>query len=310
MGREKVFKTIDEQITILKAKGLLIPDSEKAKNILLRENYFFISGYRHIFIKSSKEGKFIPGTTFDELYSLFLFDRQIRNILFKNILVVENNIKSLMSYELSKKYGFKERDYLNINNFTKDPMKERQVLDIISKMKRQIRVNGEKHSAMIHYTSNYGYIPLWVLVKILSFGITSELYTILKPEDQMEIASYYKIDSESLSIFLSMLSNYRNLCAHEDILYDHKTQKSIPDNKYHYLLSIPQYEEEYLYGKNDLYAVIIMLKIMLNKKEFTHMIYELNNAINELASHINIIPIDVVLDKIGFPSNWVEIKGI
>lgn len=310
MGREKVFKTIDEQITILKAKGLLIPDSEKAKNILLRENYFFISGYRHIFIKSSKEGKFIPGTTFDELYSLFLFDRQIRNILFKNILVVENNIKSLMSYELSKKYGFKERDYLNINNFTKDPMKERQVLDIISKMKRQIRVNGEKHSAMIHYTSNYGYIPLWVLVKILSFGITSELYTILKPEDQMEIASYYKIDSESLSIFLSMLSNYRNLCAHEDILYDHKTQKSIPDNKYHYLLSIPQYEEEYLYGKNDLYAVIIMLKIMLNKKEFTHMIYELNNAINELASHINIIPIDVVLDKIGFPSNWAEIKGI
>lgn len=310
MGREKIFKTIDEQIAILKSKGLIIEDVDKAKNVLLRENYFFLSGYRHIFMKQNKDGKFIPGTKFEELYALFLFDRRIRNILFKNILVVENNIKSLISYELSRKYGFKERDYLNINNFTKDSMKERQVVDIISKMKRQIRVNGQKHSAMIHYASNYGYIPLWVLVKVLSFGITSELYTILKTEDQIEIADYYDLDPESLSIFLSVLANYRNLCAHEDILYDHKTQKSIPDNKYHYMLMIPQEEEEYIYGKNDLFAVVLMLKIMLNRKEFSQLANEINNEINGLANHINIISIDAVLEKIGFPSNWLEVKDI
>ena len=310
MGREKIFKTIDEQIAILKSKGLIIEDVDKAKNVLLRENYFFLSGYRHIFMKQNKDGKFIPGTKFEELYALFLFDRRIRNILFKNILVVENNIKSLISYELSRKYGFKERDYLNINNFTKDSMKERQVVDIISKMKRQIRVNGQKHSAMIHYASNYGYIPLWVLVKVLSFGITSELYTILKTEDQIEIADYYDLDPESLSIFLSVLANYRNLCAHEDILYDHKTQKSIPDNKYHYMLMIPQEEEEYIYGKNDLFAVVLMLKIMLNKKEFSQLANEINNEINGLANHINIVSIDAVLEKIGFPSNWLEVKDI
>ena len=41
----KIFKSIDEQIEILKSKGLVINDLDKTKDILFRENYFFISGY-------------------------------------------------------------------------------------------------------------------------------------------------------------------------------------------------------------------------------------------------------------------------
>ena len=52
MGKVKQFKTIDEQIEILKDKGLIINDEEKTKKILLREYYFFINGYRHVFMKS------------------------------------------------------------------------------------------------------------------------------------------------------------------------------------------------------------------------------------------------------------------
>ena len=101
--KNKIFKTLDEQIEILRNKGLAITDVDKAKEVLMRENYFFISGYRHLFIKSRKTEKFIPGTTFEELYSAFLFDRKIRNIMFKYILVIENNMKSIISYQLSKK---------------------------------------------------------------------------------------------------------------------------------------------------------------------------------------------------------------
>ena len=308
MSKEKVFKTIDEQVDILEGKGLVVENREKTKNILLKENYFFVSGYRHIFMRQNKDSKFIKGTTFDELYALFTFDRKIRNIFFKNILVVENNIKSLISYQLSKKYGFKESDYLNPKNFTSNPLKERQVLDIIEKMKRQIRVNGQKHSATIHYMSNYGYIPLWILVKVLSFGITSELYSILKVDDQDAISSFYHMDSSTLSIYLTILSNYRNLCAHEDILYDHKTQKSIPNSKYHELLMIPQIDDEYIYGKNDLFGVVVILKHMLSPKEFTDLCYELHDQIKILKKELKSINIISVLDKIGFPSNWFEIK--
>ena len=75
MDTKKTFKTLDEQINILKSRGLVITDIDKAKNILLRENYFFISGYRHLFMKSWKDTNFIPGTTFEELYAMFVFDR-------------------------------------------------------------------------------------------------------------------------------------------------------------------------------------------------------------------------------------------
>ena len=105
MARLKEFKTIDEQIEILKDKGLSFNDEALAKKILLRENYFFISGYRDAFYKSNKDKAFINGATFEELYALFMFDRNIRNILFKNLLIVENNLKSIFSYQLSRKYG-------------------------------------------------------------------------------------------------------------------------------------------------------------------------------------------------------------
>ena len=83
----KTFKTLDEQIEILRSKGLIIDDENIAKDILLRENYFFISGYRHVFLRPDNKKKFLQGTNFRELYGLFNFDRQLRNILFKNILV-------------------------------------------------------------------------------------------------------------------------------------------------------------------------------------------------------------------------------
>ena len=79
---EKLFKSLDEQIDILRSKGLIIDDEERAKEILLRENYFFINGYRILLMNSYADKNFIIGSTFRELHGIFLFDRSIRNILF------------------------------------------------------------------------------------------------------------------------------------------------------------------------------------------------------------------------------------
>ena len=308
MKKIKTFKTLDEQIEILKNKGLIIEDEEKTKELLFRGNYFFISGYRHLFMKSFKDSTFIKGTTFDELYSTFQFDRNLRNIMFKHLLIIENNVKSIFSYTLSKKYGFKEKDYLKPSNFTNNPEKFRQVNDLIKKMKRQIRINGNQHSATKHYQMNYGYVPLWIVVKVLSFGIVCELYTIMKKEDQIEISNIYNIDPNTLCIYLPILSNYRNLCAHEDILYDYRTQKPIPDNYLHRELEIPKQDGEYIYGKDDLFALMIILKRMLSKNEFKLLINEINYELDILEGKLKTIKIDRLLDAIGFPTNFREIS--
>ena len=306
-GRTKEFKTIDEQVEILKEKGLIIKDEQTVKDILLRENYFFISGYRYMFYKSDRDKAFIPGTTFEELYGLFQFDRNVRNIFFKHLLIIENNVKSIFSYQLSLKYGYKEDDYLKLENFTQDTARTRQVSDVINKMKRQIRVNGRQNAATLHYLNNYGYLPMWIVVKVLSFGIISELYTILKNEDQRNISDFYKMSEIDMGIFLPLMSNYRNLCAHEDILYDHKTQRVIPNNKYHEQLNIPKEADEYIYGKNDLFALLIMLKYMLRDEEFRLLSYEIGYEIDLLDGKVNTIPLSKILEKLGFPMNWKDI---
>lgn len=305
---EKIFKTINEQVNILKQKGLIIEDELETKEILLRENYFFIMGYRHLFMQKNNN-KFISGTTFNEIYSLFEFDRSFRNIIFKNVLVIENQLKSVISYQLSKKYGYREKDYLNPKNFTQEHDKIKRVHDLINKMKRQIRINATSHNATIHYINNYGYIPLWVLVKVLSFGIVCELYTILKKEDQIEVAEIFDTTPEVLQDILIILSNYRNLCAHEDIVFEHKTERVIPDTKYHEQMNIPKMDGEYIYGKNDLFAVIIIFKILLNKKNFRLMMKEIEYEIELLDGRVDTIEINRVLDRMGFPEDYIEIIG-
>lgn len=304
---DKKFKTLQEQVDILESKGLLIEDRDECIDILLRENYFFINGYRHLLMKSPQDRNFVVGSTFRELYSIFLFDRYLRNIIFKNLLIVENNMKSIISYQLSKKYGYREKDYLNAKNFTNDPDKSRRVKDLINKMKRQIRVNGQQHTATMHYITNYGYIPLWVLVKLLSFGVISDLFTVLKPEDKVGIADIYDVEVSQLEDFLPILANYRNLCAHEDILYDHRTDKSINNNIYHEKLGILQMDDEYIYGKNDIFAVVIILKYLLTDAEFRLMMREIDYEIGKLSGVIKSIPLAKILDRIGFPENYMEL---
>ena len=304
---EKIFKSLDEQVEIMRNKNLIIDDEYFVKDILLRENYFFINGYRYLFMKSADDRTFIDGANFREIYALFYFDRQLRNILFKNILTLENNIKSIISYELSRRYGFKEKNYLNPNNFTRDPKRSRQVNDLLKKVKRQINVNGSQHTATKHYQSNYGYIPLWIVVKVLSFGIVGELYTILKKEDQESIAEIFNIDVESMLIYLPIIANYRNLCAHEDICYEHRTQKEIPITKYHDLLNIPRMNGDYIYGINDLFALFIILKRLLRNDDFHIMLNEISYELDYLKGRLHSISIGKVLDKMGFPKNYKDI---
>ena len=303
---KKEFRTLDEQVSILIGKGLIIKDTEKTKEILLRENYFFINGYRNLFYDNNR--KFVKGTTFEELYSAFLFDRNLRNILFKNLLVVENNIKSIISYQLSKKYGYTEKDYLNPKNFTSDLKENRRVEDVLNKIKRQIRINGEKHTATFHYITKYHYVPLWILVKVLSFGLINELYGILKEEDKNEIASIYNISSDDFKIYLQLLSNYRNLCAHEDIVFEHRTQNYINDTIYHSKLNLRQNElGEYTQGKRDLFAVIIMLKRLLQKDRFAECMLEIDTILNRFDNNVETIKNDKLLNKMGFPKNYMDI---
>ena len=140
--------------------------------------------------------------------------------------------------------------------------------------------------------------------------IVSELYGILTEEDEGAICKYFNVSTDTMKIYLSVLANYRNLCAHEDILYSNKTQRMIPDNHVHEILNIEKLEGEYIYGKNDLFSVIIMMKELLTKSDFNDFFNEFNYEMEILENKITTLSKEELLSKIGFPLNWGDIKEI
>ncbi|MBR2786095.1 MAG: hypothetical protein IKD76_01095 [Clostridia bacterium] len=91
-------------------------------------------------------------------------------------------------------------------------------------------------------------------------------------------------------------------------MYDHRVQRSIPDCIYHEKLNIEKFEDDYIYGKNDLYSLVIILKRMLSKEEFLEMIEEIHGEVAILDSKVDTVPLETILNRIGFPDNWYAIK--
>ena len=82
----------------------------RVMRILERENYYnIINGYKELFLASTATATtdevYKPGTTFDEVYALYNFDRELRNIYLKYLLKLENAFKTVISHEFSAKYG-------------------------------------------------------------------------------------------------------------------------------------------------------------------------------------------------------------
>ncbi|QQY78427.1 Abi family protein [Mycoplasma mycoides subsp. capri] len=194
MKKSKEFKTFEEQIEILKSRGLIIKDEQKAIEILKQENYYnIVNGYKDLFLRNTlndKEDVFVENTTFDELYSLFLFDRELRSILLKYILIFERDFKTTIAYNFSKKYNKDNRidSYLYPENYRDNYV---EVLNFISSINNIIVSKSEKSNYIRHYTENYGHIPLWVAVNIMSFGNMSFMFKILKDEDRNQIILFY-----------------------------------------------------------------------------------------------------------------------
>ena len=174
----KEFKTIEEQIDLLKSRNIIFEDEENAKKILLHNNYYnIINGYKDLFLDDDNSLNYKQGTKFEEIYFLYEFDRQLRNIFLEYILKIENSLRSLIAYYFSKSHG--NDNYLKLDNFetfnnicaNKDT-KQRQIKfiqNLIGNINKNIAQNIE-NKYINHYMTKYGFAPLWVVVNILSFG--------------------------------------------------------------------------------------------------------------------------------------------
>lgn len=176
--------------------------------------YNVINSYKHIFKDNNNNYK--SNVSFDEIYALYDFDKKLRYIMLKYVLEIETVVKSLIANTLSNRYGIE--NYLNIDNLDNNAkIKVKEY--VINKINDEIKRNYKSHSAITHYIDKYNYIPPFILIKILSFGVTSSLYGLLKQNDRQQISKYYKISDKLLKQILKNLTSVRNICAHSERLY-------------------------------------------------------------------------------------------
>ena len=314
----KEFKTLDEQINLLNERGVIINDITDAKKKLLTNNYYnVINGYKEPFLKDNINYR--DGTTFDEIFALYDFDRALRDILLKYILKIENTLKTLIAYYFSMYHG--NYNYLKIDSFetfssinasqNKKIERLKYIQELIIDIQKKTSRAMTTKEYVKHYMITYGFVPLWVLINIFSFGEISKFFELMKQSEKNAVAKYFNCREDELMQFIKIMNFYRNLCAHDERVYNTVLPKYIyiKDNEYHKILNIPQNNGMYMQGKNDLFALIITLKILLDEDDFRTMYNKIYGRIASLEKHLNVLNIDEILSIMKFPKEWKKIKS-
>ena len=287
----KEYKSNEELIKYLISKNVVVKNEQDAINKIEKyTHYSVVNSYKNNFKDSNNN--YLPNVTFDEIFALYEFDKNLKYIILKYALEIETVIKSLMANQISKVYGLK--DYLNINNLDdRAPLQIKE--NIVNRINDEIDHNYNVHSAVTHYKDTYGYIPPFVLIKILTFGVTSSYYGLLKQTDRQAIAKYFKISDKLLKQILKNLTSIRNIAAHSDRLFCFRDK---------YTLSFKTIDKNYIVNGNstNLYMMLMALKLVLTSKLYTEMINRINKEINKLEKQLKSININDILRIMGYPN--------
>ena len=305
---DKPYTTYEEQVKILDNKKLIIKEKERVIYLLKKCGYFgLITGYKHPF--KGKDGNYKKHTTIDDIYALYQYDMELRELFLRYILVIENKLKSLISYSFCEKYGDLESDYLNVTNFDYISSKQEDINKLIGKLQRAMN-SSEKHPYVQHQRERHGNIPLWALMRVLTLGMVSKMYSLLKSEAQALVSKEFEsVREDELTQMVDLLSRFRNVCAHNERLYDYKyLMGEIKTTNVHRSLNLKKKGDYYEQGKKDLFAVAIVFKYLLDKDEFDTFIDRFDELTNRLLEDTRIIQKAQILKLMGFPENWKEIK--
>ena len=301
----KPFLSFDQQITKLQTdKNLTISDRAYALKVLQNVGYFaLIGGYKKPF-KDPSTNKYRNGTQFEDIVALFKFDESLREIFLKYILQIERHLRSLLSYYFTEKFGEQQIHYLTEANFCTNPTYQNQVKRLIEKLDDLANKNQE-YVYINHQRKTYGNVPLWVLAAALSFGSLSKFYSLSTQDLQIKIAKNFSgVNEKQLDQFLAVITKFRNVCAHNERLFSYKTRQSISDMKVHQSLNIPKKKVQYIYGKHDLFAIVIAFRYLLSDEDFNECIKASSDVIIHYTKASQFISESTLLDMMGFPKNW------
>ena len=286
----KEYKNSNELLDYIISKGVSVNNKEAALYKIKTYSYYsIINTYKDVFKNTNNEYK--KNVSFDEIYALFEFDKNLRSIFLKYSLEIEMILKSLLAEALSSRYGIK--DYLLKENFD-DTVDETTITESINVIEEEINKQNGKHEAVTHYIDEYGFVPPFVLTKILTLGELSRLYAMLKQSDRQSISKNFKLSYKVLKQIIVNMTMIRNICAHNDRLFSFHSK---------FRISFKYIEKNYNEKSVNIYMIMKCMESLLPKDKKKEFIKLINNEIKVLDSKLKSIKTDNILSIMGFYKN-------
>lgn len=302
----KCFTSYEDQIGILQSRGLTIPDHQKAIEILSFENYYrLINGYKDLFLATTGQTEtYKEGTSFSEIYALYRFDKELKAKFLRAFLIIENRLKALIAYEFAKVHG--ACGYLDAMSYNYIPKYQEEINKLIGKIRDIIAKKSCYDRRLQHYQCNHnGDIPLWVIINLLTMGNASMFFKFMQNKEQNEVARKFSLPPHIVNNYFNNITLARNICAHGERFYTFRFTTEINLLSEHSSLRIPMVQGKPIQGTKDLFAVLLMVKYLLNDAGFfDKMKAEIAQSLSNLKEQLVCITIDEVMNMMGFPVNW------
>lgn len=285
--------SIPEQIAKLKDRKLLFNDEVKAAHYLSNISYYRLRAYTYPFQdNSTPDHEFVQEVSFEEIICLYVFDRQLRLLVFNAIEKIEIALRTKIIYEFSLTNG--SHWYENVALY-RNPTRFFREVNILYE-----EIDRSNETFIQHYKDTYtnpANPPAWMSLEVASMGILSKLFTNLKKgaEKRKVTREFGLTQPETLESWMHTFANLRNVCAHHGRLWNRRftIHPQIPYNTIY-----PFLRNQNIYP-NKLYATLCCIT-------YISAIISPNNSFNTcLKELLKSCPL-VELHEMGFPTDWED----
>ena len=285
----KPARTYQEQLELLKDRGLKIKSDPKALHLLEKLSYYRLSGYWHPLLAVPKEDHiFLPDASLQTAFDLYRFDRDFRIFILKELEKIEVAIRSHMIYEMSHSKGAFWID--DVNNFSTPADHSGS----IGKLNVDYRNSDDEFIKAFRRKYSNPLPPSWMLLEISSFGCVSKIYENLRPNrSKRDIANAFGLDETTLASWLHSFAYVRNVCAHHSRLWNRKmkVRPRIPLNPTNTWLNNTQI------SNSRTYFILCMMLYLLQTIDQRHQFIF---RIHLLLRKYKIVDVKAM----GFPDDW------
>lgn len=228
MEYTKQLLTLEQQIDVLKRRGLLIENEAEAKDVLNSISYFRLAGYWRLMEADKQQHTFKLGSRFSQIVSLYRFDEELRLLLFSVIQKIEVTVRARIIRLFAERHGafwFMDPTLANSNTMFASNLQNLQE-----------EINRSEDEYILEHFRKYdspSMPPVWKTMEVASMGTLSKLYgNMIDNAAKKAVSRSFMIPKfEYMRNWLHCITIVRNICAHHARLWNANivVKPNIPD---------------------------------------------------------------------------------